>query len=597
MYGGVAFAVTFIASITLFNSDLSRTLFASDLSTGLRTLEDIILQNFPNDGQHANWLPYFPDILVYMLARLFQPAHFTSAAYFFIIGLLQAIGWMLICQKLGAGKMLIAAPLFLQALLFLLMGYSGSDMLLFPLLPFHHGGAWTAIPYLFLAVLNFHLLRARILFFVLILGVAASDAIITAWFIAPCIAVLAILWRYHGLSARFCLIVSALAIAAFISGNVVGKLVTSSIFYTEGITVFNPSLALIPKHLKNMAHGIAQYPHLAVVHLFFSLILLRIFWQVIRPMLATRHGKNSEIYEINKRDNLTQDGDAAIFCTLFLPAMMAAAFCGQMLLTTLDLGNTDSGYTIPFHAFRYSIPFIYLPLFLGWALLPLLAKKMEFSQLNITPMWFNKTIMQILPNQQTEKNGQNKIALTAAAILVTAAAPLIAKLPEQTLSPFNTPYMNCVREYANELGWTGGIGKYHWWESAILADDIPITRQMPVEFALLKKQPVMGIMWDNYNRHQLSGEFQVVAVNLYQNGLFTHPPRSEADFCTDNSKCKVGTRDLSEKWAKAIFGEPAKIVTCEGVALWHYDPPLQFDFSKYTTRKVYPRFIFDGKLQ
>ena len=62
------------------------------------------------------------------------------------------------------------------------------------------------------------------------------------------------------------------------------------------------------------------------------------------------------------------------------------------------------------------------------------------------------------------------------------------------------------------------------------------------------------------------------------------PPRDKSDLCpSDDYEClwephAVGA--INKERVLGAFGEPAGVVECEGVAFFHYDPPLRYDFSR-----------------
>ena len=100
----------------------------------------------------------------------------------------------------------------------------------------------------------------------------------------------------------------------------------------------------------------------------------------------------------------------------------------------------------------------------------------------------------------------------------------------------------------------------------------------------------LRVMWDVSNRHWYCGEFQVVAVDTYREKRFLFSPRHQGDACLPDGQCReyFGLRALDEEMARRVFGDPQEIVECEGVALFHYDPPLIYDFSSHTQTDHFP---------
>ena len=250
-------------------------------------------------------------------------------------------------------------------------------------------------------------------------------------------------------------------------------------------------------------------------------------------------------------------GRESLFMALFVPASMAATVCA-VHINGGGLPNTshpDSKAVFYSHYHSYVLPLVLFPLFVGWALFPWRAE-----------------LFRVRPAA---------LALSASLFVCAAAAPKVLAVRLAALDPFNTPFYRCFEGAAARLNWTGGVASFPMMD--MLANErLNVERIIPV--GALRRGPGQSRMyldWVGINRHYFSGEFQFVYVPAFKGRVFHAPPRDENDRGEPmpDHPGKLHALALTDADVRGAFGDPAEIVECEGAALYHYDPPLRFDFS------------------
>ena len=165
-----------------------------------------------------------------------------------------------------------------------------------------------------------------------------------------------------------------------------------------------------------------------------------------------------------------------------------------------------------------------------------------------------------------------------------AAAPKAAQIRFAAIDPFATPFHQCFAKNARRLDWRGGIAPL--FLSHILAENpgAEVNRMLPVG-TFRRPQPgqsfmVVDILWSPH----IGGEYQFVLLNQWNGRVFgSLPPADDPGCAMDGPKeCAVLEHYnfvLDGDSARAAFGEPKEEIDCAGIGLFHYDPPLKFDFS------------------
>ena len=320
---------------------------------------------------------------------------------------------------------------------------------------------------------------------------------------------------------------------------------------TESFLSFNPSrtLSALSGMLYEFSRFAARNPFSALVWGAFAAIAL---WRLSRLRPGRAKGADSGATKWLG----VPDSRAHWFAALFVPAAAAAsvaavAATGNFIPTYFDADLAPS--------FRYFAPLLFVPLFVGWALLPgagALAGRGKFV-----------------------------VAAGAAAVALTAA-PRALPLEFDKLDPFNTPFHQCFAENARRLKWEGGIST--GFLALPLAANPPAAVERILPVGALRREAGNGFMyvdWTVFNRHWFSGEFQFVTVNDYRGRTAMQEPTPQRPACAPDARDACVPRGhealfLDDAAVRGAFGVPAEIVECEGLAFYHYDPPLQFDFSQ-----------------
>ena len=549
-----------------------RALFNVDTLHSWMVFRDaFLLEGYPASGwRHGVSLFYFPEYAVlwplYALGLDFRAAMIgMTLAY----AATSAVGWALVCDSLfGKNSARRALVVLLHALPFLILAWGHSDIYSLQLRVVFHYGAWTLAPWmlwLFIRALNalpqgrrrsagegagvWKNLAAAV---VLLALLVASDLIIVSWFAAPAL--------FSLLCLRFLKKIRwedffsfAVATAAGVAAGLILREIPDFPPHrdTESFLSFNPSrtLSALSGMLYEFSRFAARNPFSALVWGAFAAIAL---WRLSRLRPGGAKGADSGARQWFG----VPDSRAHWFAALFVPAAAVAAVAavaatGNFIPAYLDADLSPS--------FRYFAPLLFVPLFVGWALLPgagVLA-------------------------------GRGKLVVAAgAAVVALAAAPRALSVEFDKLDPFNTPFHQCFAENARRLKWKGGIST--GFLALPLAANPPAAVERILPVGALRREAGNGFMyvdWTVFNRHWFSGEFQFVTVNDYRGRTAMQEPTPERPVCAPDARdvCVPrghGALFLDDAAVRAAFGEPAEIVECEGLAFYHYDPPLQFDFSQ-----------------
>ena len=507
---------------------------------------------------------FFPDLLmIYGMAAL----GVDYADSLLLIPLLQAglsaAGWILLCDFLfGKSPARRAAVLALHSLPFLVVAWRGMDIFFVHLQSVSHYGAWAALPWLLW--LSLRVLESggkgrdapfavglSAWLAVLLSVMVASDLFVGVWFVAPMGAIVVLLaWTgrmTRGRTARF---VGLLAAASVVGA--IGKALTPllgmegfSLPSEFGVEKTLRALTLLAKHSGN---AVVRNPAEAAIWLAFSALA---FWRgmaVLRPAL---------------RRNLppalgVADGLRHSIAALFVPAVTLASLT---LAIAAGLGGDYFGYLHPqapsyrtvAAELRYFLPALFFPLFVGWALLP---------------GWRFRPA-----------------ALCALAACAALAAPKAARVDSAALDPYGTPFFQCFAENAQRLNWRRGIGAISFATTFTETPGVGIERMMAVgTFRRPNPGESFIVVDNNFNLH-LSGEYDFVVVNGRNGRLFPEPPLAGQTGCSmdESETCfrPAPNLILDDASARDAFGEPKEEMDCAGIGLFHYDPPLKFDFSAY----------------
>ena len=256
-------------------------------------------------------------------------------------------------------------------------------------------------------------------------------------------------------------------------------------------------------------------------------------------------------------------GPALDFAALFVPAavafpLLAVIASGRGVDEYGEIIHRDTeAFDIVGRHMRYTLPVFFLPLFAGWAL---------FS-------WRG------LPRAKA-------LAAGAAALMLCAAAPKLARVDRAALDMFASPFHQCFAENARRLQWTGGVTT--GFSSAMLMADPNAGVKRGLPLGVFRRegagQSFMVADFVTGSTNWVSGEFQFVVANWAGGRVYVglSSPYAGDKGCLEEEcapKFRGSNSMMDAATARAAFGEPQEIVNCEGIHFLHYDPPLKFDFS------------------
>ena len=491
---------------------------------------------------HTHAIYYFPDH-AFIWTLLALGADMPTAYYIF--PLMQvgfaAAGWILACDLLfGKSPIRRAAVLLTHSASFLILAWDQSQIFIPQMLTAWHYGTWACVPWLLWLSLRMldsprpELGKAAALVFAMTVA-AGSDMLSILWFAIP--AALAAL-----LTTR--LRKSAVFIAVLAVGIALGVAVDRAIPWESrphldhNVQVTRASweerLGIIPV-LGRYLGEIAANDTLE----FLTMLAF------VAALCAKLAGRMKEI-----RPKKREDFRPRLFVLLLIPISMGGCVAAQINHGNINLNYHAHSIT----AMRYMLPLFFFPLFAGWALL-------EWK----VPRW------RIHPSA---------FAAAACAAGIAVAAPKLARIDFAAMDPFATPFQKCFAENARRLKWTSGVSPLHF-ELALFANPEAGTENYTQAYLIWMQAPRSHMLYglSNTNLSRRGGEAQFVTVNTRDDRVFVRPPRTGDNGCAlDDFHSCAGWEGLyvmlSDKVARGAFGEPAEVVECAGIALYHYDPPL-----------------------
>ncbi len=550
LVGSAVLLLSYVALLGGFSDGVvvSENLFTGDFWLFQEIYNDIFIRGLSPDGVRTGVAPmYFPCmVLWFALAAMFPP----DVVWFlcgFLLHALGAAGWILVCRCLGAGPLVQGAVPLAYAVQILLLAYGENELFLpaIVLVPIH-SGTWSAIPYLLWTCLGYSRAKVCLLFGLLTL-IAASDVTIVPWFVAPAFLTIILQWWRKDIPSRpaaiWLVILTAATLLGYVMHLTLGpfeKGLNTGKFLTLRLEDLIASLMTFLHFMGALGR---LYWHLVPIWILFFVLWIRFGWVVF------------------SRSNNGTRSFAAIF-------VVASAIATPSAMVVTGLVSSPDAIIAPFwYAFesRYMFPLLFFPLFVGWPLLVVLSG------------WSEKIKPQL----------RRYLPVSLVIIAAVLAVIKIWRFEYQRFAPFQTPYAVCLRDIANRLGWTGGIGVWGFLRNAVVDPENPISRALPVENLSIGGDRFfdypLAIPWDANNRHHFTGEFQVVVIDNFRGRRFVVEPRSQSD-ARQTSQCGdfFPTRSIDENVVRSVFGEPAQIFECEGVRLFHYDPPIRLNLEHRT---------------
>ena len=375
-----------------------------------------------------------------------------------------------------------------------------------------------------------------------------SDMFLLPWFVAPAGFAALCLVRLRELSGRDCVGFLCALTAATALAPMLARLPgygQSDLGLNLGVAAALSSAAAAAKDLTRTA---LAHPVDAMVWTAFAAIALWRGAAALSPKLEKRTPADWAPLKVSRTR-------AHLFCAIFIPAAAAAAVAALIVGGRVLPSFFEASYYGKI--FRLIIPFFGFPLFVGWALLP----------------W------------RAGKFGTSAAALAAAAV-IALSVPRAALIDFAAMDPFASPFQQCLAQHARRLEWTGGIAPPHFANTLEGNPESGVERTLPVGTFRRQGAGNSFIVVDAFatNKNLINGDFQFVVANLHNGRVFGRPPRAGNAGCpaADSSACfdpKFPNYLMDAESARAAFGPPQEEITCAGIGLLHYDPPLHFDFS------------------
>lgn len=490
---------------------------------------------------------WFPENFLFQWPLYALGASFVFVQYAAVLlqALMGAVGWMLVCARLGGGWAARCAALLAWAAPLLAVSH-GSGVFMAQTHTYIHLGAWLCSPWLLWLALPDPAaknnappdLRRWGGMAALLAVMVASEPLILPWFAAPAAAAAVFMFLRRRWGVRKTALFFAALALGFAGGIALGKLTP---MIHRGGSALSDHAALRPDLIALHARAVWQFLlRLALEHPILALIWLAFAARALLCFFRAWTAKKN-------------DSDACLFVVAYVPAAMlipalavivTAKFPGPMH------GNGEWVWLI----FRYFMPTILLPLFAGWTIPPMSGL---FARFPVPP---------------------RAAAAATALILTAAAAPQIAAIVPEKLSPFNSPFHRCVTAAATQRGWQRGIGYPFVMKELDVNPENGVDKSVFIgNFNRAPGSP-LTIFWINSSRAWYAGEFDFVAFNRFADErAFDWPPIGEDDpgclpYCDG-----AGLYDLEK--VRDTFGEPDEVVECGPMGLAGYAPPLRMDMS------------------
>lgn len=553
-----------------------RRIFDFDTLRSYLIYADLFLSDdYPMSGwlfrsENPHW---FPEAL-FAFAALALGGDVRIALYLlplFWVGM-AAWGWMKVCDLLyGKSPARRCVVWLLHALAFLVLAWRGMDVLKMHLMGFWHYGVWSVLPWLML--LSLRMLDDKFSprkgwgatagLLVLLFLITASDLITVTWFTMPAALTALLTTRLSAPAARGRLLLFLAVLAAatgldFLVPEPLPKLSST----TGGFSMRASAEALrrMAGHLQALA---SDNPPEAAVWLAFAGISA---WRTLRvfPRLELFRGERREpppsAHPLHALFGVPPTREHR-FVAVFVSASAAASF--SAVIYSANVGN-DPGVFAGIERLRHCLPLVYFPLFVGWALLPWRFRNPP----SMRPLFF------------------------AAAFALALSVAKATAMDWKKMDPFGTPFQQCFVENAARLGWRQGVGISYYIAPATDPRLKGKTRLAPVWIGRFHDGRG-GIIHritphaENINKNYWTGDIQFVAVNMFNERVWSRPPRAGDLGCAprhpDYLECMYSMETslnvvMDESAARQVFGEPAEVVDCgAGGAFFHYDPPLHFN--------------------
>ena len=522
---------------------------------------------------------HFPDALMqWTMAALGASATFALLLTPLLHSALSAAGWVLTCDALfGKSPARRCVVLLLHALPLLTVAWRGADLFWSHLNPYSHYGVWVAMPWLLWLSVRVLEGGARTsgkernapppvgfaVGLVLLLGaVFASDLLLLPWFVGPAGGTAFVLAWLGRLERRRALWFLGLLAA----GCAVGRLIYQTLPPMLGAFQMplpsgddegslTQSAGTLAAHMGN---ALARNPMEGLAWLAFVAVAV---WRAAALLNPSLRKKTPSALDVPEGFGHSL---AAVYALAAIAGGLGGIFIGLKPDGPYYLVSNPDPYLSMAFAIRYYMPAWFIPLFVGWALLP-------------------------------GPRAALAAALVACALAAALAAPKVARMDSAALNLFNAPFYQCFAENARRLDWRAGIST----ASFRAVTEIPGVENRVLPVGVFRR-PGAGqsfMVVDIFFNLKPVNEYQFVVANSREGRAFYYPPVAGETGCAvdEPGACWFlpdgANRILSPADARAAFGEPKEEINCAGVGLLHYDPPLRFDFTGKTEATPTPAYL------
>ena len=522
---------------------------------------------------------HFPDALMqWTMAALGASATFALLLTPLLHSALSAAGWVLTCDALfGKSPARRCVVLLLHALPLLTVAWRGADLFWSHLNPYSHYGVWVAMPWLLWLSVRVLEGGARTsgkernapppvgfaVGLVLLLGaVFASDLLLLPWFVGPAGGTAFVLAWLGRLERRRALWFLGLLAAGCAVGRLIYQILPPMLGAfqmplpsgdDEGS--LTQSAGTLAAHMGN---ALARNPMEGLAWLAFVAVAV---WRAAALLNPSLRKKRRPRWMFRKVSDIRW---RRFTCSRRLRGGWAASSSGSSRDGPYYLVSNPDPYLSMAFAIRYYMPAWFIPLFVGWALLP-------------------------------GPRAALAAALAACALAGALAAPKVARMDSAALNLFNSPFYQCFAESAERLDWRAGIST----ASFRAVTEVPGVENRVLPVGVFRR-PGAGqsfMVVDIFFNLKPVNEYQFVVANSREGRAFYYPPVAGETGCAVNEAgaCwflpEGANRILSPADARAAFGEPKEEINCAGVGLLHYDPPLRFDFTGKTEPNPTPAYL------
>lgn len=531
-------------------------LLKSDAIRPWMTFQDAFLRDgYPVSGWRVGIAPmFFPDYAItWLLFALGLDFRVVYLIFPLFIALVSIGGWCFVCDELFGRRWrrrAVVVLLHVPHFLFIAFGI-GADVFAVAFMIVYHYGTWVMLLWIlgcYLRILRLDVRRLHALPYILIAVLltaltSGSDLLLVIWLVVPALAALTLmLWRREIKKVELLGFVVISAVSILLGQFLVDLVPVTPNRYADSFVRLNLDRAIQVAVVITLEIGkiAANNPVAAVL------------WAAGAAMLLWR------FFDALKQPAQAAGDRGAVFIALFIPISAASGIAAVIITGNIHVPLPYAEKFVNF-MLRYHLPFVYFPLFIGWALCHWRARPAQTNIFGVAAV------------------------IGLAALSAVQLAWSVDGL--KSLNTYDSPFHKCFTAAAQRLNWHGGVMNYIYTLMLASNPDAGIERALPV--GVIRRgggESRLFLDWTVTSRHHFSGEFQFVVANKVGKRVFLTPPLTERRRrgCRlenlHSFVCGYPALMLDDTAVRGAFGEPAEIVNCAGVDLYHYDPPIKTYF-------------------